>query len=72
MDRSGPDKEGWEEVLKLDLAAGEWGGGLHMLLIEPSTGCLEELNTASSLESGVPTAMTKFTRTPKMRPLNSA
>ena len=28
MDRSGPDKEGWEEVLKLDLAAGEWGGGL--------------------------------------------
>ena len=37
-DRSGPDKEGWEEGLKLDLTSGEWGEGLcYFSHIEEST-----------------------------------
>lgn len=40
--------------------------------IEPSVSCLEELNTVSVLESGVQVALTKSTRTCKMKPVPDA
>lgn len=40
---------------------------IHVCSREPSTGCLEELNTVSTLESGVQEAMTKSTKTCKKK-----
>lgn len=74
MDRNCLDKEGQKKGPKLNLAARGWGKDyviIHMCPVDPNRGRLEELNTASTPESGVQAAVTRSTRMFKKRQVNS-